>query len=85
MRSVDVFGLKAGYSTAHYGKWHLANDMIPDAPFLTEYGYDDYGSYNCSGPQMFVHDDVKSAIPFMKKNHAKKDKHKREQFTTNFL
>ena len=29
---------KAGYSTAHYGKWHLANDMIPDAPFLTEYG-----------------------------------------------
>ena len=22
---------KAGYSTAHYGKWHLANDMIPDA------------------------------------------------------
>ena len=61
----------AGYSTAHYGKWHLANDMIPDAPFLTEYGYDDYGSYNCSGPQMFVHDDVKSAIPFMEKSHAK--------------
>jgi N-acetylgalactosamine-6-sulfatase len=45
--------------------------MIPDAPFLTAYGYDDYGSYNCSGPQMFVHDDVKSAIPFMKKSHAK--------------
>ena len=60
---------QSGYATAHYGKWHLANDMIPDAPFLTEYGYDDYGSYNCSGPQMFVHDDVKSAIPFMKKSH----------------
>lgn len=62
---------KAGYSTAHYGKWHLANDMIPDAPFLTEYGYDDYGAFNCSGPQMYVHDDVKSAIPFIEKSQAK--------------
>ena len=48
---------KAGYATAHYGKWHLANDMIPDAPFLTEYGFDDYGAFNCSGPQMYVHDE----------------------------
>ena len=62
---------KAGYATAHYGKWHLANDMIPDAPFLTEYGFDDYGAFNCSGPQMYVHDDVKSAIPFIEKSHAK--------------
>ena len=62
---------KAGYATAHYGKWHLANDMIPDAPFLTEYGYDEYGAFNCSGPQMYVHDDVKSAIPFIEKSQAK--------------
>ena len=62
---------KAGYATAHYGKWHLANDMIPDAPFLTEYGFDDYGAFNCSGPQMYVHDDVKSAIPFIEKSQAK--------------
>ena len=61
---------RAGYSTAHYGKWHLANDMIPDSPFPSAYGYDDYGSYNCAGPQMFVHDDVKSAIPFMRKSHS---------------
>ena len=60
-----------GYSTAHYGKWHLANDMIPDAPFLTAYGYDDYGAFNCSGPQMYVHDDVKSAIPFIEQSKAK--------------
>jgi N-acetylgalactosamine-6-sulfatase len=45
--------------------------MIPDAPFLSEYGYDDYGAFNCSGPQMFVHDDVKSAIPFIEQSHAK--------------
>ena len=61
---------QSGYATAHYGKWHLANDMIPDSPFPSAYGYDDYGSYNCAGPQMFVHDDVKSAIPFMEKSHA---------------
>ena len=61
---------QSGYATAHYGKWHLANDMIPDSPFPSAYGYDDYGSYNCAGPQMFVHDDVKSAIPFIEKSHA---------------
>jgi len=61
---------QSGYATAHYGKWHLANDMIPDSPFPSAYGYDDYGSYNCAGPQLFVHDDVKSAIPFIKKSHA---------------
>tara|TARA_B100000925_G_scaffold291136_1_gene278202 strand:+ start:4399 stop:5847 length:1449 start_codon:yes stop_codon:yes gene_type:complete len=60
----------AGYATAHYGKWHLANDMIPDAPFLSAYGYDDYGAFNCSGPQMYVHDDVKSAIPFIERSKA---------------
>ena len=59
----------AGYATAHYGKWHLANDMIPDAPFPSEYGFDEYGAFNCSGPQMYVHDDVKSAIPFIEKSH----------------
>jgi len=61
---------QSGYATAHYGKWHLANDMIPDSPFPSAYGYDDYGSYNCAGPQMFVHDDVKSAIPFIEKSYA---------------
>jgi arylsulfatase A-like enzyme len=59
-----------GYVTAHFGKWHLANDMIPDAPFPSEYGFDEYGAFNCSGPQMYVHDDVKSAIPFIEKSQA---------------
>ena len=44
--------------------------MIPDAPFLSAYGYDDYGAFNCSGPQMYVHDDVKSAIPFIERSKA---------------
>lgn len=56
---------QAGYATAHYGKWHLANDMIPDAPLPAEYGYDDYGAFNCSGEQMPVHDDARRTVAFV--------------------
>ena len=62
----------AGYATAHYGKWHLTNIMVHDAPLPSEYGYDDYGAFNCSGPQMPVHDDVKRSIAFIEKCHAEK-------------
>lgn len=57
----------AGYKTAHFGKWHLANNMIPDAPSLLEYGYDEYGAFNCSGEQMPYDHDAKRSIDFMKK------------------
>jgi len=57
----------AGYATAHYGKWHLSNDMIPDGPLPNVYGYDDYGAFNCAGEQMPVHEDVKNAIAFIQK------------------
>lgn len=60
----------AGYATAHYGKWHLTNIMVSDAPLPMEYGYDDYGAFNCSGPQMPVHDDVRRSIDFIRKAHA---------------
>jgi arylsulfatase A-like enzyme len=56
---------QAGYATAHYGKWHLANDMIPDSPLPGEYGYDDYGAFNCAGEQMPVHDDAERTIAFI--------------------
>ncbi|MEX0321889.1 MAG: sulfatase [Puniceicoccaceae bacterium] len=58
---------QAGYATAHYGKWHLANDMIPDSPLPIVYGYDDYGAFNCAGIQMPVWDDAKNTIAFMRK------------------
>jgi len=61
---------ESGYATAHFGKWHLTNIMVPDAPRPSEYGYDTYGAFNCSGPQMPVHDDVRLAIDFIKKSHA---------------
>lgn len=57
---------KAGYATAHYGKWHLANNMIPDSPTPDQYGFDHYGAFNCSGEQMPVHEDANQAIEFIK-------------------
>ena len=62
----------AGYATAHYGKWHLSNDMIPDSPLPTVYGYDDYGAFNCAGEQIPVHEDATRAIAFIEKSAAAK-------------
>lgn len=60
---------KAGYRTAHFGKWHLSNNMIPDSPLPSEYGYDEYGAFNCAGEQMPVHEDSQNAIEFIEKSH----------------
>jgi arylsulfatase A-like enzyme len=57
----------AGYATAHFGKWHLANNMIPDSPVPSAYGYDTYGAFNCAGEQMPVHEDAMNAIKFIEK------------------
>ncbi len=59
----------AGYATAHFGKWHLSNDMIPDSPSPGEYGYDTYGAFNCSGEQMPVHEDADNAIEFIENSN----------------
>ena len=59
---------QAGYRTAHFGKWHLANDMIPDSPLPSAYGYDEYGAFNCAGEQMPVHEDASNAIAFIEKS-----------------
>ena len=63
---------QAGYRTAHYGKWHLANDMIPDSPTPAAYGYDDYGAFNCSGEQMPWHEDADRASAFIEQSVAEK-------------
>ena len=60
---------QAGYRTAHFGKWHLANNMIPDSPLPSAYGYDAYGAFNCAGEQMPVHEDAHHAIRFIEKSH----------------
>ena len=66
------FMKQAGYATAHFGKWHLANNMIPDSPVPSAYGYDAYGAFNCAGEQMPVHEDASHAIDFIEKSHAEK-------------
>ena len=58
-----------GYATAHFGKWHLSNDMIPDSPLPIEYGYDEYGAFNCAGEQMPPHEDARLAHRFIRKSH----------------
>ncbi len=62
----------AGYATAHYGKWHLANNMIPDSPTPAAYGYDEYAAFNCSGEQMPVHEDATHTKAFIEKSVAAK-------------
>jgi len=61
---------QAGYATAHFGKWHLTNIMVPDAPLPSAYGYDVHATFNSPGPQMPVHDDVRNAIAFIERRHA---------------
>jgi arylsulfatase A-like enzyme len=58
----------AGYTTAHFGKWHLANDMIPDSPLPGTYGYDTYGAFNCAGEQIPVHEDAEQTNAFIQKS-----------------
>ncbi|MDG2170889.1 MAG: sulfatase-like hydrolase/transferase [Opitutales bacterium] len=65
--SMPRFLQQAGYATAHFGKWLLANDMIPDSPEAGVYGYDAYGTFNSSGEQMPVHEDSMHANAFINK------------------
>jgi len=67
--SMPRFLQQAGYATAHYGKWHLANNMIPDSPVPAEYGYDEYGAFNCAGEQMPFYEDSQQAVAFIEKSH----------------
>lgn len=41
---------RAGYRTAHFGKWHLGSG--PGAPEPKEYGFDVYKTVNANGPQL---------------------------------
>ena len=61
----------AGYATAHFGKWHLCNDHIPDGPLPPEYGYDEFGAFNLPSEapeQMPTVAACPRAIDFIKRN-----------------
>jgi len=46
--------------------------MIPDSPTPLDYGYDDYGAYNCSGEQMPYDWDVRYSISFIEEAVSEK-------------
>jgi arylsulfatase A-like enzyme len=46
---------RAGYATAHFGKWHLGGG--PGAPPPEDYGFDVSKTVNSSGPQLGAEDD----------------------------
>lgn len=64
---------KAGYTTAHFGKWHLSNTHVEDAPSPLEYGYDEYGAFNLPGRlyQMQADSTLYKTIDFAKRNKDK--------------
>lgn len=59
---------QAGYITAHFGKWHLTNRNVSDAPLPTEYGYDEYGAFNLPGPQIKVGTSCDNAVDFVRRH-----------------
>lgn len=60
----------AGYATGHFGKWHLSNNFVKDAPGPLEYGYDEYGAFNLPGQlhQMDVDSTIIRTIDFVKRH-----------------
>lgn len=64
----------AGYATAHFGKWHLSNDHVIDAPLPLDYGYDAYGAFNLPAnatEQMKTTSTIPKAVSFIKENKDK--------------
>lgn len=57
-----------GYATGHFGKWHLTNDMIPDAPLPDQYGFDEFGAFNLPGDNMPPAETADRAIDFIRRH-----------------
>ena len=64
---------EAGYATAHFGKWHLSNDQVSDAPLPPAYGYDEYGAFNLPGnaeEQMPTTSTCPRAVDFIRRHQG---------------
>jgi N-acetylgalactosamine-6-sulfatase len=61
----------AGYATGHFGKWHLTNIWIEDAPLPDRYGFDEYGAFNLPGKNMPVVETADRAIDFIRRHKDK--------------
>lgn len=70
---------QAGYTTAHFGKWHLGGGRdVTDAPTPNEYGYDEF-HLNCEGIGPRFDDYGSAKGPTL--NTADGKKYPRHQFT----
>jgi len=59
---------KAGYKTGHFGKWHLTNSHVRDAPAPTEYGFDESFAFNGPGPQTDAFGLYDHAVDFIRRH-----------------
>jgi len=60
-----------GYVTGHFGKWHLTNRDISDAPLPSAYGYDEYAAFNLPGPQVDTAQCSSRAADFIRRHNDK--------------
>ena len=61
----------AGYTTGHFGKWHLTNIMIDDAPLPDQYGFNEFGAFNLPGENMPTTETANRAIDFIRRHKDK--------------
>ncbi len=59
---------KVGYITGHFGKWHLTNRHVPDAPLPTEYGFDEYGAFNVPGVQIRTAETCPRTVDYIRRH-----------------
>ncbi len=62
---------KAGYHTGHFGKWHLTNEGVEDAPSPSAYGFDEFAVFNGPGgpdSQAGFHDTAGNAVRFIRES-----------------
>jgi len=62
---------QAGYVTGHFGKWHLTNRHVSDAPLPPVYGCDEYGAFNLPGVQIGVSEVCPRAAAFIRRHRDK--------------
>jgi N-acetylgalactosamine-6-sulfatase len=62
---------EAGYTTGHFGKWHLSNRAVPDMPPPTNYGYNEFGCFNLAGEEILESETCGKTVEFIKKNKDK--------------
>lgn len=59
---------QVGYRTGHFGKWHLTNETIPDAPHPRVYGFDESAVYNGPPPHTTPARVADEAVKFIRES-----------------